>query len=222
MHLSSKWEDQNLAEMLAKYDTWLRQGRIAYASKVIPVGEALRPVDWILPTDQAVSILTRAQLVALADCTCRQYYKRCSHPLETCLLVDQMAQSFLEAGKAREVAWDEIHSTLRLAGEHGLVHQAAYMPEHTVWAVCSCCSCCCYRLQILRRYGRADLVVHSDYRAAFDAVRCTSCQVCVSRCPFGAWQSRGGRVAHLAERCLGCGLCVSTCPEEAVRLEPRR
>jgi ferredoxin len=217
----SPQEDLHLAAILEKYDAWLREGKIPYAGKVIPIREALPTTEWILPTDQAIEVLRRAASIALADCTCRTHYRRCERPLKTCLLLDAMADSFVAAGQGERISLERAEEVLKEANRHGLVHESVYNPDQGAWAICSCCNCCCYRLQILRIYGRDDLVVRSDYVAAVDPTLCRHCATCVGRCPFGAREAVAGGMAYTSERCLGCGLCVTTCPQGAIQLEER-
>jgi len=219
--MSDSQTDKHLLELLHKYDTWVNGGQLAYVGRILPVREALPVVDWVVPTGQALDILRNASVLALADCTCRSHYGRCSHPRDTCLLVDTMAEAFLAQGKARAISLEKATEVLRKANRHGLVHQAVHDPIHRVWAVCSCCPCCCYRLQVLQVFGRDDLVVHSDYIAVADDCHCCSCGRCVERCLFGARQFEDGIVVYEAERCYGCGLCVATCTERAITLKRR-
>jgi ferredoxin len=213
--------DEHLLEILRKYDGWMKEGLIPYAGRVLPVPEAVPSPDWVLPTQQAVEILRTARTLAVGDCVCRSHYRRCDHPLRTCLLMNDVAQAFIKAGGATPIHLKEAELTLRIANLRGLVHQAVYRPKDDIWAVCSCCPCCCYRLQMLRQFGREDLVVRSDFIAHTDAARCTDCAVCVTRCVFRARQMVDGKVVFASERCYGCGLCVTTCPEEAVTLDLR-
>jgi ferredoxin len=213
--------DEHLLETLEKYDGWMRQGKIPYAGKILPVREAFRLTQWILPTQQAIEILRNVRTFALTECICRSRYQRCDKPLDTCLLTNDMADAFVEAGKAQLISLEEAERVLRKADEDGLVHQTLYNPQQYAFAVCSCCPCCCYRLQILRVFGRDDLVVHADYVAVVEEGRCTSCGLCVERCIFGAREMVDGEMIYYPERCYGCGLCVTVCPEQATKLELR-
>jgi len=213
--------DAHLEEILQRYTRWLEAGKIPSAGRILPIAEAVVHKDWILPTHQAEDILRNADLIALASCTCRLYYKRCKHPVETCLLLNRTAQVFLDAGRARPISLEECMAVLQTAQSHGLVHQAAYQPEHDIWAVCSCCSCCCYRLQILKLHAHEDMVAHSDYFAEVDMARCRDCGICVECCVFGAWKTIDGKAVYDAGRCYGCGQCVVQCPESAIWLRPR-
>ena len=44
---------------------------------------------------------------------------------------------------------------------------------------------------------------------------CTSCETCVSTCPFGAIEMRDGR-AFITESCTMCGACVEACEFKAI------
>ena len=175
--------DEHLLALLEKYNGWMKEGKIPYVGKILPLQEAFRSQQWILPTQQAFQIMRNARTFALAECTCRKHYQRCDLPLETCLLINDMADAYVETGLAHRINLEQAKEILKKANFTGLVHQTAYNPEQYIWAVCSCCVCCCYGLQILLQYGRDDMVVHSDYIAVQEENRCNDCGLCVSACP---------------------------------------
>jgi Pyruvate/2-oxoacid:ferredoxin oxidoreductase delta subunit len=214
-------DDAYLKERLKQYDTWLREGRIPYSSRVIPVREAVDVKQWVLPTEQVVEFLRGARSVALTACTCRSRYQRCDNPLEVCFLLDGAADQAIADCSARRVSLEEARGILRQANERGLVHLTIYEPEHTVYAVCSCCSCCCHDLQFLRTHGRSDLIARSEYVAQTDMEACTQCGACIQRCVFGARMWQDGHMSYDAEACYGCGLCVTGCSVGATVLKPR-
>ena len=213
--------DGFLEERLIRYDRWVREGRIPFSSKVIPVRESLTAQSWVLPTEQVFEFLRNARSFALTDCVCRSHYRRCENPVEVCFLINDAADACVARGKGRYVCLAEAERALRRANERGLVHLAVYNPDQYVYAVCSCCTCCCHDLQFLKLYARDDLVVHSDYVALTDMEACVHCGDCIERCAFGAraWQDRS--VKYLADACYGCGLCMTICPKDAVVLRRR-
>jgi len=213
--------DAYLKDRLTQYDTWLREGRIPFSSKVIPVREALDVKQWVLPTEQVIELLHSARTYALTCCTCRSHYQRCDNPLEVCFLLDNAADQAVADGTARHVSLEEAMRVLRQANECGLVHLTIYEPEQTVYAVCSCCSCCCHDLQFLRIYGRSDLIARSEYVAQTDMEACAQCGDCVQRCVFGARVWKDGCLSYDAGACYGCGLCVMVCPAGATVLKPK-
>ena len=83
--------DEHLKSILDKYDGWMLEGKIPYAGKILPIREAFHSQQWVIPTQQAIQILRNAHTFALAECTCRTHYRRCDHPLETCLLINEIA-----------------------------------------------------------------------------------------------------------------------------------
>jgi uncharacterized Fe-S center protein len=213
--------DAYLEERLTQYGAWLREGRIPFSSKVVPIREALDIRQWVLPTEQVIEFLRSARSFALTACTCRSHYQRCDNPLEVCFLLDDAADQAVADYTARPVSLEEATVVLRQANERGLVHLTIYEPEHRVGAVCSCCSCCCHDLQFLQVYGRGDLIVHSEYVAQTDLEACTQCGACVERCAFGARVWQGDRLSYDAGACYGCGLCVTVCPAGATVLTLR-
>lgn len=207
--------DTFLEERLTNYDKWLSEDKIDFSSKVIPISESLEAKQWVLPTEQVLGILENARSIALTNCVCRSHYRRCDSPVDVCLLMNDYGDKAVEKGLARHISYEEAADVLRTADEKGLVHLSLYRPEHELYALCSCCSCCCHDLQLLRTFGRSDLVAHSDYVAVTDIEACTHCGVCIERCIFGARQWKGDRMLYNADACYGCGLCVTTCAVKA-------
>ncbi len=215
-------DDPFLGERLVKYDEWLNKGQISFLSKVIPVSESLKAKEWVLPTEQAIEVLRNAKSVALQNCECRTHYKRCDKPVEVCFLLNEAGDKSVSEGKARQVSLTEATDVLRKANENGLVHLSLYMPNHQVFALCSCCACCCHDLQIVKLFDRKDLMVRSEYVAVTDSEICVHCGKCIERCVFGARVFRGEQMEYHAEECLGCGLCITTCPVQATFMQPRK
>jgi len=215
-------EDEYLNKRFNEYDQYIKEGKVPSSSKVIPVGEAVAVLPWVLPTHQALEIIRNARSFALADCFCRVRYNRCDHPREVCFLLNDFGDKLVAKGKARRVSLDEAAERLKLANQSGLVHMTLYNPEQWVFAVCSCCPCCCHDMQILKLLGRTDQVAQADYVARTDMEACSHCGACVERCYFGARLMEEGRMVYKPEVCYGCGLCVTVCPEGAIKLELRK
>ncbi|PIU50377.1 MAG: hypothetical protein COS92_01770 [Desulfobacterales bacterium CG07_land_8_20_14_0_80_52_14] len=216
-----KYIDPFLEKRLVKYDEWLNKGQISYSSKVVPISESFNTKQWVLPTEQVMEILRNAKSVAVQNCECRSHYKRCDNPLEVCFLLNHVGDNFVIKGKSRHVDLAEAAEILKTANESGLVHLSLYMPDHEIFALCSCCSCCCHDLQIVKQFERKDLMVRSEYVAVTIFEDCVHCGECVDRCIFGARVLQDDKMEFNADACLGCGLCVTRCPVEAISLELR-
>lgn len=213
--------DPFLEKRLAKYNEWLKKGQIHHSSKVIPVSESFSPKQWVLPTEQVREILGNAKSVAVQNCECRTHYQRCDKPLEVCFLLNEVGDKLVKKGEARHVDPMEAAEILKKADKSGLVHLSLYMPNHKIFALCSCCSCCCHDLQIVKHYDRKDLMVRSEYVAVMNYEVCIHCGECVDRCVFGARVIPNEQMEYNAKACLGCGLCVTTCPVGAISMELR-
>ncbi|MDY6966622.1 MAG: hypothetical protein SVM80_11780 [Halobacteriota archaeon] len=181
---SEESEDTYLEKRLARYDRWVKEGKIPYSSKVIPVGEPLETKQWVLPTEQVIEFLRNARSFALTNCVCRSHYQRCDNPLGVCFFLNDAADRYMAKGIGRYISLNEAVSILRQANEKGLVHLTVYNPEQYVYTVCSCCSCCCHDIQFLKLYGRSDLITHSEYIAETDMDACNHCGDCIERCVF--------------------------------------
>jgi len=214
--------DRFLGKRLEAYDEWLAKGLISYSSRVIPVAESFAPAQWVLPTAQALKIIEDARVVAVQDCECRRHYQRCDHPLEVCMLLNHVADKLAARGEARYLEVDEAEEILKQAHQSGLIHLSLYMPDHEIYALCSCCTCCCHELQIVKQYGRRDLMVRSEYVAVTNLEDCVLCGECLERCPFEARFLDGDCLICREDDCLGCGLCVTACPAGAVSMHLRK
>jgi prolyl-tRNA editing enzyme YbaK/EbsC (Cys-tRNA(Pro) deacylase)/Pyruvate/2-oxoacid:ferredoxin oxidoreductase delta subunit len=211
--------DAYLEKRLACYDGWVREGKIPFSSRVIPVRESLAGQQWVVPTEQVIEFLRNARSFVLVDCECRTRYQRCDGPVETCFLINDVADAFIAEGIGRTVSIEEATQVLRQANEKGLVHLTIYNPDQYVYAVCSCCDCCCHDLQFLKVFGRDDLIARSEYVAHTDTEACIHCGDCIQRCVFGARTWDDGQMSYNPDACYGCGLCVTTCLAEATVMQ---
>ena len=216
-----KYNDSFLEKRLHKYDEWIEREQISYSSKVIPVLKSFSSKQWVLPTNQVLEILRRMDSIAVQNCECRTHYKRCNNPLEVCLLFNSVAEAFVKKGKARLVEIEEATKIIQTANESGLVHLSLYMPDHQIFALCSCCSCCCHDLQIVRKYNRKDLMVRSEYVAITNEKICINCGECIDRCIFEARFFVEDNLTFDISRCFGCGVCIPNCPVDAISMEIR-
>ncbi len=212
--------DSYLTKYSDRFDKWLSEDKVRYTSKVIPIEESIDAKQWVIPTQQAISILTQATSFALTACTCRTHYQ-CDKPKEVCFLLNTVADKAVEKNKARKIEKKEAIQVLQRANQAGLVHLSLYRPGQEVFALCNCCSCCCHDLQLLIKYKRTELVMHSDFIAGTNEPLCTHCGLCTDNCPFEARNLIDNTLVFDPECCYGCGVCIPICPENAIRMENR-
>jgi hypothetical protein len=205
---NDKSQDTFVEDRLTKYDKYVRERRIPFSSKVVPVDESLTTQQWVLPTEQVIELLRNARSFALLDCVCRSHFGRCDNPVDVCFRINDAGDAAIAQGIGRQVSLEEAKDTLGRAAELGLIHLAIYNPEQYVYAVCSCCSCCCHDLQFLKQFGRDDLIARSEYIAHTDPDVCTHCGDCIEPCIFEARTWDDERMRFDAGACHGCGLCV--------------
>ncbi|MDH5703025.1 MAG: 4Fe-4S binding protein [Aigarchaeota archaeon] len=217
-----KLRDHDLTSRFERYDEYLKDKKIPTSSQVIPIEQAIEAKQWVIPTQKAVEILREAESFAFTDCGCRLAFRRCSKPIDTCLLIGKYADLNVEKGLARRISLEEAEQVLKKANEHGLVHLTIYTPGQGVFALCSCCECCCHDLQIMKKFGRPDFIAKSEYIAETNLDQCSHCGDCVDRCIFEARTMANGSLQYDPRKCFGCGLCVTTCPTGAIGLVERK
>ena len=210
--------DKFLQKFADKYDKWLKEDKIDRSASVIPVAASLSPTQQIMPSEQAIAILRSAHTFALSPCTCREHYKRCDKPVETCFFLNSVADKLVASGRARSITLEEAEAVIESANNSGLVHMRLYQPDREMFALCNCCSCCCHDLQLLLKHQRRDLIGRADFVAETSNDDCIHCGVCIDRCAFKARSWNGDEVVFNESACYGCGLCVTTCPQEAIHM----
>jgi len=203
-----------LTKMIAEMD-------LAAVTRVIPVEQAMEGGgSRVLPFDSAVSILEKADRLAVTKCTCRLTAGKCSSPLEACIQLDRAADYALKRGTGREISVEEAREILRKSEEAGLVHVTDNRAAHG-HIICNCCPCCCIVLPVILRSRKRVLLAPSRFLPSVDAERCTLCGTCAEICPVKA-MVLGDAVQVDADLCLGCGQCAYQCPEGAIAMKEVR
>jgi ferredoxin/DNA-binding MarR family transcriptional regulator len=191
--------------------------------RTVIVDEVIPDPRGVLPIDVISEMVRQTRLIGVAECYCRKTKRilgqGCEHPLETCMVFNELAETLIGNGFARQATYEEAMEIIWRCEGEGLVHNVDNC-QGAIRALCNCCSCCCAVLKSWQR-GQRNAGGASRYVAAFDAAKCRLVGACVSVCPSGARRLEDGRVVVDPSVCLGCGLCVAACPEGANRLVPR-
>lgn len=175
-----------------------------------------------LPYDIVTAMVKAEPLVGVADCYCRSARKivgkDCGHPLETCFVFNELAESLIDAGLARKIDHKEALSILNDCEKAGLVHFVDNA-EGKIKSLCNCCPCSCVIFSVIKR-GGTNAGGPSRFIISYNEEICTLCGSCVEACPTRAL-SLNGELRINYELCIGCGLCVSACPDAALQLTLR-
>jgi NAD-dependent dihydropyrimidine dehydrogenase PreA subunit len=174
-----------------------------------------------LPIDIITEMVRKDRsLIGVAECFCRKARrivgKGCDYPLDSCFVFNEAAQTLIENGFARKIDFDEAVEILKECEALGLVHNVDNC-EGQIRSLCNCCPCCCVVMRSVMR-GETNAGAPSRYVVDFSPEKCDGCEVCLSRCPVGAWAVVHGEAVVDTARCIGCGLCVTACPAGAIRM----
>jgi Na+-translocating ferredoxin:NAD+ oxidoreductase subunit B len=188
--------------------------------KVIPMEKNIDIQKTLLPYQRLEESVRAARKIAVADCVCRKESallgEGCQHPVESCLSFGVAAEYYIDSGLGREITADEAIRILKEADESGLIHAGANSMHLS--NICNCCPCCCAGLKAITKMGSyRQRHFNPVFEAVVDTEECTSCEVCLDRCPVKAIEV-GDTALVDRDKCLGCGLCATTCPTEAIRL----
>jgi electron transport complex protein RnfB len=177
----------------------------------------------VLPVDRVSEMIKSVSLIGVADCYCRKTKmllgEGCGHPLETCFVFEELAQTLIEIGNARRIDHAETLQILQDCEKQGLVHHVDNC-EGQIKSLCNCCACSCVIMKCIER-GQTNAGAPSRFVAVLDAGKCTLHKDCIDVCPTQAIEASNGTIIFDSEKCIGCGLCVTACPEGALSLVPR-
>ena len=189
--------------------------------RVIAVGRALTPLNRAHPYEQVAELIQGAEVVALAQCACRESVNRCDKPRDNCLVFGSPAKFLIRRGYAREISKQEAMKVLDRAEEAGLVHTSNNSSDKANM-ICNCCPCCCTVLRGRTRLELPNAFAASPFIAKVVPEKCDGCGICADeRCPVKAVVMNDDLAVVKGDRCIGCGLCVSGCPSEALALANR-
>lgn len=120
---------------------------------------------YLLTPSEAEELVSIAEGVAAAPCTCRNLYKKCDNPADNEILLGptrHIHQHAMTTRDSREITRDEAGEILRDSHRRGLI-LTIIKCRGDFYAICSCCSCCCVPLRLNKQYGIGGaLVRHKD------------------------------------------------------------
>ena len=184
--------------------------------RTIDIDVALPAPGEVIPIDIATDLVKKeAKLISVAKCFCRltkrEIENGCDHPLETCFVFNEHAQSLINYGTARKIDFKDMVEILRDCEKQGLVHNVDNCSKN-IRSLCNCCPCCCILLKSINR-GENFAGASSRYTVRSEIELCNACKSCIPLCPTGARKLENAKVKVNINGCIGCGLCVTACPE---------
>jgi len=207
-----------------------RLGRIMVDEEQLPPTAVSRVLDY----ERASEVIKKAWRIGIGTCYCRHKMqhlgKACSASKEICMAFDNVADSLIRHGHARQVDKVECLDLLQQAKEQNLV-QFAENVQGGVSFICNCCSCCCEALTAARKFCSLQPVQTTNFTVSQKTELCTGCGRCIDVCPVEAvslvsandpqhpWMRKS---VQDSGRCLGCGLCVRVCTGGALSLVQRK
>jgi NAD-dependent dihydropyrimidine dehydrogenase PreA subunit len=213
-NLWTKYRKDGLGESFA--------GNPTPMARVVPVGQAIDSTISIHPYEEVVTLIEKAEYIALAQCACRISVGACHAPREVCLFFDGPARFLVERRYAREINREEAQHVLNKAEEAGLVHTSSNSADKAGF-ICNCCPCCCIILTCRTRLKLEHGFATSGFQPQVNSNTCTGCGICADeRCPMQAVEIRNSLAVVDINTSIGCGLCVSACPAGAMILVRRR
>ena len=226
-----KEKAQKLAELSYKYlveEEWYRNfegSPETPLSRIIPVQQSIQRDQEILPYEEVEEIVKTATVVSLQECACRKRLeflgkRKCDHPLDSCIGVNQGAKYLIDRGHAREISKEEALKLLKDFNRRGLVHTTENFREGSHTLLCNCCDCCCSLIGGITRWANPRAVAKANFISVVtDLESCTQCGTCEEKCPFHAVtvSDKGSEID--SKKCMGCGICVVNCPSNVLTLK---
>jgi Pyruvate/2-oxoacid:ferredoxin oxidoreductase delta subunit len=225
---TSGWGDVNTPFKQELLNLMARFGLIYVNQAVSELGQHNRAwcIVSVLPPDAEPyenlydQIRLTTDYAAVSGCPCRLMERRrdqgdvCDCLLDCCMSFGDMARWAVEQDHARHITVDEAIQILDACAEAGQVHTG--MPGVIV---CNCCKHACVNLYAMKM-GKMHTYSKNHFHAADANEDCTSCGICVDRCPVGAIQLEETAEVD-PDKCIGCGVCASGCEEESIQMVRR-
>ncbi|MBU1172588.1 MAG: 4Fe-4S binding protein [Proteobacteria bacterium] len=191
----------------------------------IPISQSLTVENTVAPYDSIKDILSNTDRpIAVIPCVCREAKSLMGNPCksgisETCLILNEIAEMYIEFGWARGISKIEALEIINRAEKHGFVLQPSnnQKPSH----ICCCCSCCCESIGNIKTVSKPSQYFHTNFYSHINSELCKGCRLCVKKCPMDAVTMRDDLAEIDPDRCIGCGVCIPTCPDKAISLRDK-
>ncbi len=195
--------------------------------RTIPISKSVKQKNSVIPYDNVRDIVEKTQKpVVVIPCVCREGADLLDEPCkvsdirETCLLLNEIAEMYIELGRGRSVSKEEAFEILDKAEEIGLVLQPTNNQNPSF--ICCCCGCCCGVLTSIKKLSKPAQYFHTNFYAEVNTELCSGCKKCIKRCQMEAVSIKDKVAVIDLDWCIGCGICVPTCPDNAIELKDKK
>jgi hypothetical protein len=114
---------------------------------------------YLLTPAEAAELVSIAEGVARAPCSCRKLYHKCDNPQDNEILLGPTRHIFLEAfpRDSHEITREEALEILNESHRRRLI-LTILKCRGDFYAICSCCPCCCVPLRLNKQYGIGSVI----------------------------------------------------------------
>lgn len=188
----------------------------------------------VLLLEEALELVEAADCICAMPCPCLTTLFPGSPLVEGSVRLGARARATLDRGQGRELTNEEAKAHLVALDRAGLVHTGPRFwrendPEMEWISHGNCHPSYSFPLRAGMTLGLVGQYPKVHHVAVFDWEKCTSCGLCIGRCPFSAltrddtpFCEHGVLARPIVldeEKCWGCGLCATTCPEAAITMK---
>lgn len=174
----------------------------------------------VLSLEEALEQVEAAEKHVIVPCDCRSVVMACNNPVWTCIRFDEGARAVLERGNGKKITKEECKTLVLDSDRRGLIHTGRRDYKQELYAMCNCCTCCCYPIRSSQALGTDRHYPRAHFVAEREMDKCVECGLCVNRCLFDAFYNSDSCIMFDSEKCWGCGLCSTACPTEAIQMIP--
>ncbi|MFZ2958021.1 MAG: 4Fe-4S dicluster domain-containing protein [Candidatus Ozemobacteraceae bacterium] len=190
-----------------------------------------KDVDQILDYEKATSVIENATFWAVGVCYCRHKMEHlgrsCGHSMNVCMSFNEVGESLTKHMFTRAISKSEALNILESCRDEGLVQIGNNTQDNVSW-MCNCCGCCCEALLAYKKLG-FNPRIETNWFASIDVSHCTSCVMCVKKCPVNVISIVKDGVEFPVtyatvdeQKCLGCGVCSRFCPNKCITMKRRK
>ena len=143
----------------------------------------------------------------------------CDQRVETCIMVGDEAEFWLERGWGREITGEQAAAYIDRSVEDGFCMESTFGKNSET--ICSCHIDSCNILNGWFALGADEMAARSGfnqishYMLEVDQDKCIACGTCVERCPLQIISINDDGWAEPGVNCVRCGQCAYVCPQSA-------